>query len=172
MDKKTVAVIVIAAGIAYIVWRNNRPAQERNINQLVPTPEQDANWWAIMAGQTPSLAGSNGAGEVNPVTKLIGGLAAAFRGESAAWSAPNAGTGPFVPSNGPAGLSVPGQPVSPGQPTPQSAVSSSSPYLSPNLALPVPLQMNPWIGQLSMSNPIAAFQYGGASYIDVRPELS
>jgi hypothetical protein len=132
----------------------------------IPEPQQDAAYWALVSGGPPSAAGSRGAGEVTPTVKMIPRISSLFPGERFAWDAPNAGTGLFrVPSFAPPGATITPGPVPPAQPTPQSAVEPSSPWLPDDLRLVAPLAANPWFFELSASDPFAAVASGG--FIDV-----
>lgn len=132
----------------------------------IPEPQQDAAYWALVSGGSPSPAGSRGAGVVTPAVKMIPHVSSLFPGNTSAWDAPNAGTGLFrVPSFAPPGATITPGPVPPAQPTPQSAVEPSSPWLPDDLRLVAPLAANPWFFELSAADPFAAVASGG--FIDV-----
>lgn len=159
MDKTTWIALAVAAGVLYLVYRAKmndtplNPASENTVHNIA-SPEQDAAYWAIFSGGTPSPAGSTGAGETTPAIKIIDRVSALFRGELGAWGAPNAGEGAYqVPSFSPPGATVLPGPVPPGQPTPQSATDSSSPWVPNDLTLAYPLAANPWFFELSEKAP-------------------
>lgn len=172
MNNRTLIAVGLAAVVLYLVWQRQRAAS--GSGQLVPTslldwspsPAQDAAWWAANSGGTPSAAGSSGDGAVTPgtMTEWLGRI---FPGYTKAWSAPNAATNPLQQlSAAPAGASVPPYPVPPQQPTPQSAVQSSSPYLPQAFALAAPVSSLPWATELTLLDPLAVLGLGGGDYID------
>jgi hypothetical protein len=175
MTQKQLVTLALVAGLVVLIYRRRQQLaslplnpESEQINGLVATPEEDAAWWAFRSGGSPSAAGSRGAGEVNPVTKLLDNISRVFAGEVVAWGAPNAATGPAQLSFSPPGATIPPGPVPPGQPTPQGATESSSPWLPSDLALAAPLSANPWMMELSASDPWSIIA-GGGGFIDVEP---
>src|SRR5678815_2837138 len=133
MSNKQLIALAVAVAVLYAVWRARHGQQAEP--GIVPagaldwaaSPGQDAAYWALMSSGNPSAPGSlrTGGGHVTPgtMTQWLGSLFPGF----ASWSAPTAGTNPIaLPSNGPAGALVLPGPVSPAQPTPPSAVESTS----------------------------------------------
>lgn len=173
MNTRTIVVLGATAAILYLVWRSQ---QQRTSPQLVSTglldwaasPEQDAAYWALMSGGTPSAAGSQGTGDVTPgtMTRWLGSL---FAGSPFAWSAPNAATNPQLqPVSAPPGATILPGPVPPQQPTPQSAVQSSSPWLPASFRMAAPVSVNAWAQDLTLLDPLGALLIGSGDTIDVK----
>lgn len=174
MSNKQLLALVVAAAVLYAVWkaRSGQPAD----SGIVPagaldwaaSPGQDAAYWALMSSGNPSTPGSAraGAATVTPGT-MTQWLGSVFPGLSQAWVAPSRGTNPIaLPSNGPPGALVLPGPVSPAQPTPQSAVESTSPWLPQNFTLPAPVSPIPWATGLTELDPIASLMVGSGDFID------
>lgn len=138
-----------------------------NINNLVISPlERSAEVASIANPTDPSTLGSEGRGTVTPTTMT--GFTEKFPGSPVPWLAPNAGVTQLVTLPGdPAGVAGFLQPVVPGQPTPQSAVSPDNPLL-PDAELPAPLAANAWYGGLSLAFPYIGLSPGSGGIIDVR----
>lgn len=173
MSNKTIIAVVAAAAVLYLVWRRTQAMAQpalvpQSLLDWAASPSQDAAYWALMSGGTPSTAGSTGAGSVTPgtMTQWLGHL---FPGAPQAWGAPNAATNPLLQSPaGPPGATIPPNPVPPQQPTPQSAVQSSSPWLPSDFALLAPVSSSPWATDLTLGAPLASLVVGSGDFIDAK----
>lgn len=173
MSNRQFLALAVAATVLYVIWRHRQQAQPAP--GIVPasldwaaSPAQDAAYWALMASGNPSVPASSraGAATVTPgtLTQWLGRL---FPGYADNWHAPAAGVNPIaLPSNGPAGALVLPGPVPPQQPTPQSAVESSSPWLPSDFVLPSPVSPLPWAQALTEIDPLAALSIGSGDFID------
>lgn len=173
MNNRTLIALGVTAAVLYLVWQRSRqPAQA----QLVPaqlldwaaSPQQDAAYWALMSGGTPSTAGSTGTGTTTPGT-LTQWLGRVFGGTVGAWKAPNAATNPIAQTSSaqPGAVVLPG-PLPPEVPTPQSAVQSSSPYLPASFMLAAPVSSSAWALDATLADPLGALLIGGGDFIDVQ----
>lgn len=173
MSNRTLITLGVAAVLLYIVWKKQHEAPaaapqlvSNNLLDWAASPAQDAAYWSLMSGGSPSPAGTHGAAAVTPgtMTQWLGSI---FPGYRNAWSAPNAATNPQLQAvAGPPGaFAFPG-PVVPAQPTPQSAVESTSPWLPSDFALPAPVSASAWASELTLNDPLAALLVGSGSTID------
>lgn len=155
----------VLIGGALVLWARSRPlvVPVRNINDT-PNVSDWGPWWAIHATGMPSVLGSNGTGVVTPgtLTSRMG----SFFGGTRPYLPPNAGTTLlFMKPASPAGSSpIPGV-RAPGTPTTISPVQGSGPTPPPILSAPV--SANPWLYEVSLTDPVAAW-WGGGSMIDSR----
>lgn len=131
--------VTTGTGVALPTLPESKPSVDWS-----PSPDAAEAYWRIMGrGTDPAMStsGDTTRGTVGPMTSMLlpGGalqrvslpFALALQGR---WSAPRAGerpSGGVSPTSSSAlpGVSPVPLPVSPAQPTPQSAVSSSSPFL-------------------------------------------
>jgi hypothetical protein len=169
-------------GAGAVVAEANEIGQLASLPQGIPgvqwamTPTQQEAYWRYMGrGETPSMqtAGTVTRGTVSPQTSILkpGGVLQTVRvplalGWPVPWAAPAGGwrlPGSSVPvkPGGPAGLILPPQPVPPGQPTPQSAVQSNSPWLLREFAFAHAWSDSRWVQPASALNPWSPALYSG-----------
>jgi len=170
--------ILIAAAVAlYLLWKHQQEQGDasaqppaivpQHLLDWSPSPMQRADYWSGAAGFSPSQPGAQRAGgaAVTPGT-MTQWLGSVFPGVGR-WDAPNAATDPVLqPAAGPPGAFVTPGPVSPQQPTPQSAVQSTSPYLPQDFTLETPVSSSPWASDLTLHDPLSVLLVGSGDYID------
>lgn len=163
---------------AYVVNRQNRrqlaasrSLAARNINDNVASAEQNTNYWARHAtGARPTTqTGQSDTGVVTPANTLTrgGSPLVIYGGQRAAWSMPRAGVvaGQYQ-SPRPLGRVILPGPVTPGAPSPQSPVASTSPFITPkSLTMDAPMPIAHWFQNM---NPSSAFAMQvGSNWADV-----
>lgn len=172
MSNRTLVTVAAVAVVLYVLYRHRmaEPATDAGIvppNALdwAASPAQDAAYWSLMATGLPSVPGEvrEGRATVTPgvMTQWLGRI---FPGYVNHWTAPRAATNPVeqLSSASPGATILPG-PVPPQQPTPQSAVESSSPWLPNAFVLPAPVAAQPWATELTVDDPLAALLVGGGT---------
>ncbi len=160
MTKTLWAVLV---GGALLLMARKKPVVYRNINDT-PNVADWSTWWAVHATGNPSVLGSNGTGSITPGT-LTARMGRFFQG-TRPYVPLSAGTTLLYmkPSSPAGGSPIPGV-NAPGTPTTVSPVQGSGPVPPPALAGPV--SANPWLYEISLTDPVAAW-WGGGSMIDSR----
>lgn len=161
---------------AFVVSRRDRARERflnspaRNINNNVASPEQNSSFWARHASGIPTTqTGPSDTGVVTPANTLTrgGSPLIIYAGQRAAWNSPRAGVRASQAMTAiPTGRVILPGPVTPGAPSPQSPVASTSPYVTPStLVMSAPLPISHWFQGM---NPSAAFAgMVGSSWADV-----